>query len=45
MVLEMDTTRRMLLRGVAAAPLAAATGGLWVPSTAEAAPPRFRGSA
>ncbi|WP_234365810.1 hypothetical protein [Streptomyces albireticuli] len=32
----MDTTRRTLLRGMAAAPLVAAAGGLLVPSTAEA---------
>ncbi|MEU7282002.1 hypothetical protein AB0A69_24985 [Streptomyces sp. NPDC045431] len=33
----MDTTRRTLLRGLAAAPLAAAAGGLLVPETALAA--------
>ncbi len=41
----MDTTRRTLLKGMAAAPLVAAAGGLLVPSTAEAVeptPPEFR---
>ncbi|MET9429120.1 hypothetical protein [Streptomyces sp. NPDC003036] len=35
----MDTTRRTLLRGMAAAPFAAAAGGLLVPETAYAAAP------
>ncbi|MFH8798293.1 twin-arginine translocation signal domain-containing protein [Streptomyces sp. NPDC017936] len=34
----MDTTRRALLKGMAAAPLAATAGGLLMPSTAHAAP-------
>ncbi|GHC39747.1 hypothetical protein [Streptomyces cinnamoneus] len=37
----MDTTRRTILRGLAAAPLAATAGGLLVPSTAHAAPGGF----
>ncbi|MCX4824679.1 hypothetical protein OG883_33460 [Streptomyces sp. NBC_01142] len=37
----MDTTRRNILRGMAAAPLMATAGGLLVPSTAQAAAPGF----
>ena len=38
----MDVTRRTLLRGLSAAPLAAAVGGLALPSTAHAAGSDFR---
>ncbi|MFI9202236.1 hypothetical protein [Streptomyces sp. NPDC053048] len=37
----MDTTRRAILRGLAAAPLAATAGGLLAPSAAHAAPGGF----
>ncbi len=37
----MDTSRRAILRGLAAAPLAATAGGLLAPSTAHAAPDGF----
>ncbi|MFH8789222.1 hypothetical protein [Streptomyces roseoverticillatus] len=37
----MDSTRRTILRGLAAGPLAAAAGGLLVPSAAHAAPGGF----